>query len=142
MKQRNSLILILLYAITSHNGIDAMFEDQAFKFDWRQQYVGEVKAVDFWESASGSGVVVRTSSNVLASLDADSGHIKWRHIFADSVILEAALDGPDSKYLVKSLSSLETLLLEFLFQNKLHFFVFVVHRPPLQDRWRAKVILR
>jgi hypothetical protein len=105
MKNRNLAVLLLLFALTSHNGINAMFEDQAFKFDWRQQYVGEVKDVDFWESSSGSGVIVRTASNVLASLDADSGHIKWRHIFADSVILEAALDGPESRYLVMSVAN-------------------------------------
>ena len=94
---RNKLLNSVLFLLAvSH--VRAMFEDQAFKFDWRQMYVGDAQNVDFWDSPSGSGVIVRTASNVLASLDADSGQIKWRQIFADSHILEAALD--ESKYLV------------------------------------------
>lgn len=79
--------------MTAVSNACALFEDQAFKFDWRQQFVGEAAAVDFWDGSAGSGVVVRTAGNVLASLDADSGRIKWRHIFTDAEILDSHLDG-------------------------------------------------
>ena len=94
------LLSLVLVLVVSH--VRAMFEDQAFKFDWRQQYVGHIKNLEFWEASAGSGVVIRTDSNVLALLDADSGHIKWRHIFADSIILESSLDAIDGKHLVRS----------------------------------------
>jgi hypothetical protein len=112
-KMKLELLLIFLTAVT-HQTL-AMFEDQAFKFDWRQQYVGEAQNVDFWDSSVGSGVILRTDSNVLASLDADSGQIKWRHIFADGNLLEAALDGADSKYLVREAKKNNNLEISFSF---------------------------
>ena len=89
-------LLKLVIFITAVNNACALFEDQAFKFDWRQQFVGVAQSVDFWDSAT---VIVRTSSNVLASLDADSGHIKWRHIFSDAEIFDAVLG--ENNYMVR-----------------------------------------
>jgi hypothetical protein len=99
LKYHNLLPLLFIFVV-SH--VCALFEDQAFRFDWRQQYVGHVKNLEFWEASAGSGVILRTDSNVLALVDADSGNIKWRHIFADSIILESSLDAIDGKYVVSS----------------------------------------
>lgn len=96
MRTRLSKLVIFLTAVSN---TCALFEDQAFKFDWRQQFVGEAVGVDFWDGSSGSDVVLRTTGNVLASVDADSGRLKWRHIFTDAEILDAVLDG---KLLVRS----------------------------------------
>jgi hypothetical protein len=61
-------LLNIVIFVTAVTGASALFEDQAFKFDWRQQLVGSVENVDFWDSASGSGVLVRTASNVLVPI--------------------------------------------------------------------------
>jgi len=73
----------------------AMFEDQAFNLDWRQQYVGDVEdAVLYTASKTKDILVVRTVSNVLAALDGDSGRIQWRQIFPESeVLLDLSLEG-------------------------------------------------
>ena len=50
----------------------ALFEDQALKFDWRQQYIGFVEDVKHFHSSKSKDVLlVRTKSNVLAALDGD-----------------------------------------------------------------------
>jgi hypothetical protein len=36
-----------------------------------------------------------------ASLDADSGKLKWRHIVSDGELLEASIEGHNSKYVVR-----------------------------------------
>jgi len=57
-----------------------LFEDQAFKFDWRLRQVGVPFASYFIESTSGKGgLMVATTSNVLAVLNPNTGDIKWRH---------------------------------------------------------------
>lgn len=79
----------------------ALFEDQAFRFDWKHQYVGLVEDLHHFHSKSKDILVVRTSSNVLAALDGDNGQILWRQLSTkDEKLLHLGLDDK----LVKTLS--------------------------------------
>ncbi|XP_074642987.1 ER membrane protein complex subunit 1-like isoform X2 [Tubulanus polymorphus] len=61
-----------------------LYEDQAGKFDWRQQYVGKVSFVTFEQtSQTGRSLLVATEQNVLASLNARNGQIGWRSLLED-----------------------------------------------------------
>jgi len=61
----------------------ALFEDQALKFDWRQRYAGKPDGARVWETPSGeSALIVRSNvagKGVLAAVDTDTGHLRWRH---------------------------------------------------------------
>lgn len=82
------LFLILLLQIAP---LFCLYEDQAFKFDWKTALIGIPSGAKFWEtsSSSDSAIVFRTESGVLAAVDAESGQIKWRHVFPHP---EIALD--------------------------------------------------
>jgi len=59
--------------------VKALFEDQAFKFDWRQQYIGKSDKLIAWHDASSSRsdlILSATKSNVLAGIFADNGRLK------------------------------------------------------------------
>jgi len=62
-----------------------LFEDQAGKFDWKQNYVGKVFRLGYHSTSITSVLVVATESNVVAGLDADSGGLLWRHAFETDV---------------------------------------------------------
>jgi len=64
----------------------ALYEDQALKFDWKQNFVGEVKHAGFHSTPRTSVLVVGTKANVVAGLDSDSGSILWRHVQEDGKI--------------------------------------------------------
>ncbi len=71
-----------------------LFEDQAFKFDWRRTLVGKPEAARLWETQQGeSALVVRTGHSVLASLDSDSGSVRWRHVLeqGEDILVSNAL---------------------------------------------------
>jgi len=87
--------VILLTLMAFQGQTTAMFEDQAFKLDWRLQHIGAVEdAVLYTASKTKDILVVRTVSNVLAALDGDSGRIQWRQIFPESeVLLDLSLEG-------------------------------------------------
>ena len=89
---RFCVIFLALLAIQGH--VKAMFEDQAFKFDWRHQYIGAAQdAVLYTASKTKDILVVRTDSNVLAALDGDTGKINWRQLFSESeVLLDLSLE--------------------------------------------------
>ena len=79
-----SMILntVLLCSVLLHVGhVSALFEDQAGKFDWKQNYVGEVSHMGYYSNSQTSVLVVATKSHVVAGLDADNGVIRWRHVF-------------------------------------------------------------
>lgn len=80
-------IFLLGLSLLAHS-VTGLFEDQVFKFDWRQQYLGVAQDLAFDGT---SGIVLRTSSNVIACVDADSGQIKWRHVFSDSELISSSL---------------------------------------------------
>ena len=88
------LFAIILSFILSQQ-VGAMFEDQAFKLDWRQQLIGAVEdSVLYTASKTKDSLIVRTDSNVLAALDGDSGRIQWRQVFPETeVLLDLSLEG-------------------------------------------------
>ena len=76
------LIFTLLLALCNKLGpspVTALFEDQAFKFDWRQQYIGAPDKIIAWHDSSSSPsdlILSITKSNVVAALVAESGALK------------------------------------------------------------------
>ncbi|XP_030843106.1 ER membrane protein complex subunit 1 [Strongylocentrotus purpuratus] len=69
-------VIVLLTGLQPSN---ALFEDQIGKFDWRHQYVGNVKFSAFEQSKHKRQIYVATESNVLASINL-AGQLNWRHI--------------------------------------------------------------
>uniref|UniRef100_M4AWC6 ER membrane protein complex subunit 1 n=1 Tax=Xiphophorus maculatus TaxID=8083 RepID=M4AWC6_XIPMA len=75
------LILLLLKLCILFFVVDAVFEDQVGKFDWRQQYVGKVRFSHFdTQLQSSKKVLVATESNVFAALNSRTGELFWRHV--------------------------------------------------------------
>uniref|UniRef100_A0A3P8QWK3 ER membrane protein complex subunit 1 n=1 Tax=Astatotilapia calliptera TaxID=8154 RepID=A0A3P8QWK3_ASTCA len=75
------LILLWLKCIILYNAVDAVFEDQVGKFDWRQQYVGKVRFSHFdTHVQSSKKVLVATENNVFAALNTRTGELFWRHV--------------------------------------------------------------
>ena len=72
---------LILISVLSLLKVEALFEDQAGKFDWRQKYVGAVTDLGYFSTSRVSVLVVATESHVVAGLDADNGVIRWRHVF-------------------------------------------------------------
>ncbi|XP_041655802.1 ER membrane protein complex subunit 1 isoform X2 [Cheilinus undulatus] len=61
--------------------VDAVFEDQVGKFDWRQQYVGKVRFSRFDSQVqSTKKVLLATENNVFAALNTRTGDLFWRHV--------------------------------------------------------------
>ncbi|XP_076848062.1 ER membrane protein complex subunit 1 isoform X2 [Brachyhypopomus gauderio] len=59
----------------------AVFEDQVGKFDWRQQFVGEVRfAVFDTNSQASKKLLVATEKNIFASINSRTGDLLWRHV--------------------------------------------------------------
>ena len=59
--------------------VQGLFEDQAFKFDWRQQYIGAPEKFIGWHDATSSRsdlILAITQSNVLAAIFANTGVLK------------------------------------------------------------------
>eukprot|EP00064_Thunnus_orientalis_P015787 superscaffoldBa00002996_g15846 len=75
------LILLLLKCIVLLSTVEAVFEDQVGKFDWRQQYVGKVRFAHFdTHLQSSKKVIVGTDKNVFAALNTRTGELFWRHV--------------------------------------------------------------
>ncbi|XP_054637917.1 ER membrane protein complex subunit 1 [Dunckerocampus dactyliophorus] len=61
--------------------VDAVFEDQVGKFDWRQQYVGKVHFAHFdAHMQSSKKVILATEKNVFAAVNTRTGELFWRHV--------------------------------------------------------------
>ncbi|XP_068453372.1 ER membrane protein complex subunit 1 [Clinocottus analis] len=61
--------------------VEAVFEDQVGKFDWRQQYIGKVRFSHFDTHAQSSKkVLLATEKNVFASINTRTGELFWRHV--------------------------------------------------------------
>lgn len=59
-----------------------LYEDQIGLFDWRHQYIGTPKEILFDQSSPTSKrIYIATEHNVLAALNARTGHIVWRKVF-------------------------------------------------------------
>uniref|UniRef100_A0A665URL0 ER membrane protein complex subunit 1 n=1 Tax=Echeneis naucrates TaxID=173247 RepID=A0A665URL0_ECHNA len=75
------LILLCLNFIILSNTVEAVFEDQVGKFDWRQQYVGKVRFSHFdTHLQSSKKVLLATEKNVFAALNTRTGELFWRHV--------------------------------------------------------------
>ncbi|XP_028266310.1 ER membrane protein complex subunit 1 isoform X1 [Parambassis ranga] len=75
------LILLWLKCIILCSTVEAVFEDQVGKFDWRQQYVGKVRFSHFdAQVQSSKKVLLATESNVFAALNTRTGELFWRHV--------------------------------------------------------------
>ncbi|XP_025197839.1 ER membrane protein complex subunit 1 isoform X2 [Melanaphis sacchari] len=60
--------------------VNGLYEDQVGKFDWKQNYVGEVKFSSIDVDVTTKRLYVATKKNVVASLAIDTGDIIWRQI--------------------------------------------------------------
>ncbi|XP_012563007.1 ER membrane protein complex subunit 1 [Hydra vulgaris] len=61
-----------------------LYEDQVGLFDWRHKYIGKAKYVYFETNHSrNQRAYVSTESNVIAAINAKTGHLLWRKVFAD-----------------------------------------------------------
>uniref|UniRef100_A0AAY4DCS4 ER membrane protein complex subunit 1 n=1 Tax=Denticeps clupeoides TaxID=299321 RepID=A0AAY4DCS4_9TELE len=59
----------------------AVFEDQVGKFDWRQQFVGNVRFAAFdAHSQASKKLLVATEKNIFASVNSRTGELFWRHV--------------------------------------------------------------
>ena len=73
------LIVVIVLTTLEPSLVQALFEDQAFKFDWRQQYIGKPLNLISWHDSSASRsdlILTATQSNVLAAIFADTGKLK------------------------------------------------------------------
>ncbi|KAI3357283.1 hypothetical protein L3Q82_015736 [Scortum barcoo] len=75
------LISLCLKFVMLYSSVEAVFEDQVGKFDWRQQYVGKVRFAHFdTHMQSSKKVLLATEKNVFAALNTRSGDLFWRHV--------------------------------------------------------------
>lgn len=84
---------------------NALFEDQVGVIDWHQQYIGKVKHAVFHSQKSGrKRVIVATEENVVASLNLRRGEIFWRHVLAETDVVDE-IDIALGKYVITLSSS-------------------------------------
>lgn len=90
---RDSHLLVLIL-ICSHlfGCVHGLYEDQVGKFDWRQQFVGDLNhLIDPLKRSSSSSwqsfdnIILSTKSNVLTSLYIRNGSIEWRHVLESNI---------------------------------------------------------
>ncbi|CAK6951174.1 ER membrane protein complex subunit 1 [Scomber scombrus] len=75
------LIWLFMKCIVLWSTVEAVFEDQVGKFDWRQQYVGKVRFAHFdTHLQSSKKVIVATENNVFAAVNTRTGDLLWRHV--------------------------------------------------------------
>uniref|UniRef100_A0A8D3DMV6 ER membrane protein complex subunit 1 n=1 Tax=Scophthalmus maximus TaxID=52904 RepID=A0A8D3DMV6_SCOMX len=85
------LIVLCLKFIILCGTVDAVFEDQVGKFDWRQQYVGKVRFSHFdTHMQSSKKVLLATENNVFAAINTRTGELFWRHV--DKAGQEGSID--------------------------------------------------
>eukprot|EP00088_Acartia_fossae_P054891 TRINITY_DN6343_c0_g1_i2.p1 TRINITY_DN6343_c0_g1~~TRINITY_DN6343_c0_g1_i2.p1 ORF type:complete len:892 (+),score=202.62 TRINITY_DN6343_c0_g1_i2:78-2753(+) len=77
-------LVVLMILMLGGSGVLGLYEDQAYKFDWRKQLIGKVEDLEFLAAGVDTAILVRTQKNVLAALDSDDGKLLWRHKFEDS----------------------------------------------------------
>uniref|UniRef100_A0A8C6SQW6 ER membrane protein complex subunit 1 n=1 Tax=Neogobius melanostomus TaxID=47308 RepID=A0A8C6SQW6_9GOBI len=74
-------ILLFLKLLAILYTVQAVFEDQVGKFDWKQQYVGSVRFAHFDNQIQSSKkVLVATEKNVFAAINTRTGELFWRHV--------------------------------------------------------------
>ncbi|XP_052284794.1 ER membrane protein complex subunit 1-like isoform X1 [Dreissena polymorpha] len=67
-------------------GVLSLYEDQVGKFDWRKQYVGQVRKL-YWETersaTGGKRLYVCTDRSVIAAINTSDGDLAWRKVFEE-----------------------------------------------------------
>ena len=86
--------LLALFVLQLHVS-NCLFEDQAFKFDWKQQFIGAAQDVLHYSASKNKDLLLlRTESNVISALDGDTGRMIWRQVFAEGEkLLDISLTG-------------------------------------------------
>lgn len=72
-------IKVIIFSIVISVGF-SLYEDQIGKFDWKQNYIGQLKFSAIDTKSSSKKIFVATEENVLAALAVKSGEIIWRQI--------------------------------------------------------------
>lgn len=88
------VILFLISTLSLLRPTVALFEDQVGKFDWRQQFIGQVAEVGLSlprpNYPAPQTLLLSTRSAVLASLYLRNGSIAWRHYLETGISAIAA----------------------------------------------------
>ena len=92
--------LLVLFIFGGLNGVHCLYEDQVSKFDWRLQFVGQLKQLSLIKSGKTSAhlwqthntIIFSTESHVLTSLHIRNGTIKWRHLLESDIEALVATD--------------------------------------------------
>nr|XP_061802495.1 ER membrane protein complex subunit 1-like [Nerophis lumbriciformis] len=75
------IFLLSFEVIMFFFAVNAVFEDQVGKFDWRQQYIGNVRFAQFdAHLQSSKKVILATEKNVFAAVNTRTGELFWRHV--------------------------------------------------------------
>ncbi|XP_066599406.1 ER membrane protein complex subunit 1 isoform X2 [Prorops nasuta] len=74
------LFQFLLVFVGLFNLSLCLYEDQVGKFDWKQNYVGQIKFASFDTISTARKIIVATEENVIAALNLKSGQILWRRV--------------------------------------------------------------
>ncbi|XP_060066687.1 ER membrane protein complex subunit 1-like [Ylistrum balloti] len=77
-------MLVIFLTILNCVAVYGLYEDQAGKFDWRQQYVGRIDHL-FWDQSItlGKRILVATDQHIVAAIHSHNGSIAWRKIQED-----------------------------------------------------------
>ncbi|VDK25032.1 unnamed protein product [Anisakis simplex] len=106
-KRTTSSSILLAIFVCFIPSVNAIFEDQVGKFDWRQQYVGCTKQVHFDRSKSSKSdlIFVATEANVLAALRSNTGNIGESSCSFDIISREELQFSSDSLQFSRVLSA-------------------------------------
>ena len=88
---RASPLIILLLVMTFSSPVSALYKDQAGKYDWHKQNIGDVKLARFVDNK----IIVASKNSVIASLGGGDGSIAWRVVLDNDeqiTALEATAD--------------------------------------------------
>ncbi|XP_054745972.1 ER membrane protein complex subunit 1 isoform X1 [Anastrepha obliqua] len=76
-----ALIVVLLFL---SNCVNALYEDQIKKFDWRVQHIGALRQAQLELNSLSPRLLVSTHENVVAVLEPKTGKILWRQVLENS----------------------------------------------------------
>ena len=74
IKRPSSLLSKLIILLTIAHGASALYKEQAGKYDWLKQHVGQVSIARF----EGNSIYVASEAGAIAALHATDGSIAWR----------------------------------------------------------------
>ncbi|KAG7669833.1 hypothetical protein Ndes2437B_g06022 [Nannochloris sp. 'desiccata'] len=91
LPRASSPLIILFLLMTFSSSVSAIYKDQAGKYDWHKQNIGDVKFARFLDD----NIVVASKNGVVASLRNGNGSVTWRVVLDDAeqiTALEATAD--------------------------------------------------